>query len=1274
MTFSAKGDIPIPDTGEAFEDVVEQMAPEAFDLHDVQKVGRSGQIQNGVDVVGRSNKDGSYVGIQCKRVVALTVASLRQEVGKSLAFKPPLKSFILVTTAPRDVDAQEEARLLTEAHKNRNPPLSVSVVSRHELQDLADRSPAIRALFRTSWSSDGEETVAFIREDNNRVIDAVLKTIGPASNSSSVALSNVSDEGTPLHGEITALQRRIFGKHTRETLDELEQMKVCRWSGASGSERFRLLSTMASAHVELDDLNSAAKCLFDAVEACPTHPKARQQRAAAYLLTDDAEKARAEALRALTANPEAVEPAVTVYLTNASLGYSDLFSDVPDAFHDVVVMRSAEVSVLRHRDDPTWIDAAIALYDRTSGSLVAGSRVQLHYAEAVATAVFERGLTHGALCKNDLALRMRLDSACNILTDHAESAITNMRGDLPRMVNNAVVPLRMLGRLDDAERLLSKVSVDDSENSILLQRVVLRFAQDDRQGVLDLIPNSCDDLQLRLIRAVCIRDLEGPGPALASVDDIESDTGTDHIDSFLLDLQFDCMIALGRRPDAIALLAVLRSKSAEMDSSFRYKTMEINWLEAFDEGSSDEILEALVPLALEQATPIDLVELALAARSQYRWDLVASLLEHVDRSVDSHPLQLLCVALLNGYAYRSLHELLENLPSQMKAMPFYSDAIHQMAEMFGTEKRFSDLRHEFLANSHSAELCLELLAAGALEGNESEAQALLLSQDLSALEGDPAERMRCCLIAAERGRVDDGVEAAYRLLLTNWSDVRLHDLWRTSLTMGPAVRARLEAGVELSAAGSVVTLTRDDGVKRQFRLEQIEGSALAAREIDPNSDLGSKMIGCRIGDNVSLVDEPGPPSWTVSGIDTGYTNAFGQSIERLDVEDAANSSMVKMQILAVPSDPLAELTDMFKSRMTHSDLFHEACVSAPIPLARIAGQFGIDELDIRQALAERDTTMAVRPNIPRIGHRAMMALQARDKKGCVLDTMVLTIVRQYRLEETIESVCGPIFVTIDTLRALATRAERARNDDDGTEKLTLVMQEGELRQHVVSSSDLHRFREHADGEFKWARSSFGLVSTLPKKDLDADERYMEAQSPTTGWSGPARACATHDLLLVSQDTKMRMWATTQGVESAWLEPILYAGAVRGQISWERVRQILLELAVAGERPGTIDPVSLIDQWRRDAYEPTIILERAVDVVAELTFGRHDGIVLLARMLRLARSEPASTEQQDRLCHAVFNRLARADAPQPLSLVRRVVRLACADSEQIADSYERWQCA
>jgi hypothetical protein len=95
------------------EDKFENMTLDLYEriIDRVQKNGRRGQRQNGVDIYGYSDKN-ELVGLQCKvkskadyedKNFRLSfINEIRNEVAKATKFNKNLKIFIVMTTAPRD--------------------------------------------------------------------------------------------------------------------------------------------------------------------------------------------------------------------------------------------------------------------------------------------------------------------------------------------------------------------------------------------------------------------------------------------------------------------------------------------------------------------------------------------------------------------------------------------------------------------------------------------------------------------------------------------------------------------------------------------------------------------------------------------------------------------------------------------------------------------------------------------------------------------------------------------------------------------------------------------------------------------------------------------------------------------------------------------------------------------------------------------------------------------------------------------------------------------
>lgn len=85
----------------------------------VQKNGRKGQKQDGVDIFGfiEDNNDLHWIGIQCKVKAAgstLTKREVEEEIEKAKSFSPELAEYIIITTSSRDARLQKYVREMNE--------------------------------------------------------------------------------------------------------------------------------------------------------------------------------------------------------------------------------------------------------------------------------------------------------------------------------------------------------------------------------------------------------------------------------------------------------------------------------------------------------------------------------------------------------------------------------------------------------------------------------------------------------------------------------------------------------------------------------------------------------------------------------------------------------------------------------------------------------------------------------------------------------------------------------------------------------------------------------------------------------------------------------------------------------------------------------------------------------------------------------------------------------------------------------------------------------
>jgi len=114
MPTFANMDVPPPKTCQEFETIVQEAQKVRWQSPNLQKNGRPGQAQEGVDIFGQ-DEIGRNVGIQCKRYnFPLTFEEVTKEVESAASFAPALSALFIATTAPRDAKLQSSVRSLSE--------------------------------------------------------------------------------------------------------------------------------------------------------------------------------------------------------------------------------------------------------------------------------------------------------------------------------------------------------------------------------------------------------------------------------------------------------------------------------------------------------------------------------------------------------------------------------------------------------------------------------------------------------------------------------------------------------------------------------------------------------------------------------------------------------------------------------------------------------------------------------------------------------------------------------------------------------------------------------------------------------------------------------------------------------------------------------------------------------------------------------------------------------------------------------------------------------
>jgi hypothetical protein len=129
--------LPVPKNWQDFETIVRDAQAQRWKSTTLQKNGRPGQAQHGIDIYG-PDEIGRPVGIQCKRYKTLKLKDITDEVSNAEAFQGRLTTLFIATTADHDARLQEQVRSISD--KRAAEDKFAVALGRHRRQPVAQSS------------------------------------------------------------------------------------------------------------------------------------------------------------------------------------------------------------------------------------------------------------------------------------------------------------------------------------------------------------------------------------------------------------------------------------------------------------------------------------------------------------------------------------------------------------------------------------------------------------------------------------------------------------------------------------------------------------------------------------------------------------------------------------------------------------------------------------------------------------------------------------------------------------------------------------------------------------------------------------------------------------------------------------------------------------------------------------------------------------------------------------------------------------------------------
>lgn len=1188
-----------PENWQDFEKLCAALWSEIWNDPNTRMHGRRGQKQHGVDVYGRIDGSGDWHGVQCKGKDVrygshVTEAELKAEIKKAKKFNPKIKAFVLATTAPNDTNIQEVARKLTEAHEKKGL-FSVDVVSWDEIQRNLAKYPKILDVHFPDQSPAQHRIEKQLKEIKGQLIAQTERSQAPTESASDVlrALRSAgviptvdTDTGDPadeaLNREIDSYRDRIFSKPAT-ALDLLQDLQKRCWDEASNAIRFRIITNIAAAYMELAEFSKAADHFLDAGKfAADDDPKAIRNNAFAHLLKKEPRKALEETERALALDSENSDGYSVLVAANSQL--DDTI--VPETL--IPGDKLSEPNILfaighayQHRGDHLkaleWFKKAYDLqpdsthYKATYGSELMGSVLSPLEAPM-----------EGDMSDQE---EKDLEQAVILLSEMWE-AVSN--SELERSYLWAGINLAngvaALDRSDEANVIIAKLTALESKDPDIRKLAAIIALKDNKTEIAlehlsHVVPGRFAEIDL--LRAQTFAEAGKYAEALEAVDAIPYEDLTELHSSVAIGLRIRLLVqtegfeatrptieqAQKEHPDDLILMSSIAKMHLSLGSTDEAANVATDLLASLPEDASRAARVTVADLLYD-------LELLREAGGVYQS------LHHGHR--DTQTLRRLLVCLFNTDQRKAAVDILEALPNKVRELKFYRRLATALYIRSGNSEKALEEAEKYLEHEPE-DLEVQLYWIGIQQGQENDdaiKKFLETAQDYPG--AGPLERMQLSHLLAHYGFHERGLRLAYQLRREYQDNPKIHlgyvGLILAGLPDGyPGEASRVEPNTAFK-------ITNERGTSETFIIEDEWKENKLPSEISSSHPYAQAALGHSSGDTCEVAINPmQTETWKIDEVLDKHIHVFQSTMSDFAKNFPENKSLFSVNVKKGDEKDF-DFSPIFKALDDRQDYVNEienVYQKGAFTVGMIAKLLGVSPLEAWSAFLQggRFGVKCCDGN----AQERDAALTLVSNKDCsfVVDPLTLYSIVILDVHTELSEAFGPLCITqstIDMYRQFV-KERRAQTAHSSMAKLgdqyTLQEQNEEHYEEVTQTYE--RILE-------WAENNCAVLPAVGKRDISGD--WDESREHiSNAFVDCIMAASGSDKVLLSDDQRLRQLAKGMlDVDGVWLQPAMMEAMKKDVLSKEKYSETVVWLSEANIsfiafENGTLFTLAGMDDWK-----------------------------------------------------------------------------------------------
>lgn len=1196
MSLLAATQIPKPADEQAFERASIVLWRALLGDPNIQRNGRRGQRQNGVDLFGVRDQDPAYViGVQCKLKSDghfLTADEVRDEVRKALTFRPDLREYFITTTAPDDVALQELARELALEQKNNGRRILIYVWGWNTLEERISEHADARKQFDPNYGAFSEqilervEHVVVTQQQVQGMVEAGfsemvarfarLETINLAPGD---ATSGTSAVEAQLDAEIDEYRELANSGKPRTALSLLERLLDRVKPTASGRILFRIKANIGSCWLALGDDHRAATLLEEAYEHEPAEPKAVANKAFSLLLQGRWQEMLAFGKAAMEVDPS--NEGVAGYLVQAARFDSTIGEPldlVPPGLRNSCAVLVGRVDTLRHRElMPAWWEAArqaVAAYpeDRHARQFAADAELD----EILRQETVQR--TH-RLSSGD---RDRILKAITVLRGFWDAARTSegiVRPEDAALCSNLIVAYQLLDTIPAALELARQGLAACPDDMELVKRAALAAIEaDDDELVRDLLPRLPPGPD-QTVLAFRYHAARGDWETVAEI----SRSPPEHIP----DVERTLVATAGR----LAILKIEQPSDREVtikaianevadDARASIVVADFASMEGFASIADAAFESALNALATDSHFS---ARLMVAMHAVRRGDagIVGDLLDgYVAEDHDHGALRTLARAFVNDGPIRARAlRFFQRLAPEIRRLEFYVHAESLLHYNRGALKEAEACLRRAIALGADLTNYLTLFSTLRRLDRRAEIRPLIEQLDHATLRGTPGQKMYFAQAMFAEGLQKTAIAYAYEVLQSARNDPDAALRYFGLMMLDP--KGRQTPRPRVVGPDAWVKLEGTQGESTQFLI--VDGPDRPAEGLlSASHPLAAAAMELKVGETFVIAAAFGDgTTWRVAEIKHKYVHALHDVMANFQTRfpDAKGLYTLKMKEGDV-KPALEQIRKVAESNRKLADLY----LLQHLPMTMVASRLGRDAIGFADFIRSLDHDILTCTGTAQERDAARAVISQRRVGGAVLDTYAAWTAATMDIFDILTAVFGKLVIPRSSIDELLGLRDRDEFPEFGR-SMTIAWHDGQYIRQEHTREDIEARRSYIIAQVAKIERHCEIIPVVaPDAPSDLASTLTEAFGVDV--FDPAYVAA-QGYVLLSEDVYFREMvgvALETEIAGVWLQSAATFAYDQGLIDIERLADVTVKFAWRRHSHVAIDAAILSTVLQRDTSD------------------------------------------------------------------------------------------